>query len=243
VAGGYAFYALYKLNGLNLWLSILLALVIAALLGWLAERLVYRPLRRRKASTMVLLVASLGLFTVLQAVTAILFSSQFQTLSLGETKVYEFGAAAITQVQVIILVTGLVIMLGLALFLNRTRFGHAIKAVGDDEEVARVVGINTNKIIALVFALSAAIGGLAGLLVGLDTGIQPTMGLGLLLKGVIAAIIGGIGNIYGGVLGAFLLGFVENFGIWQIAAEWKDAIAFTLLIIFLLFRPQGLLKR
>jgi len=80
-------------------------------------------------------------------------------------------------------------------------------------------------------------------LVGFDTGIEPTMGLSLFLKGVIAAIIGGIGSIYGAVLGAFLLGFAENFGIWKISGEWKDAIAFALLIAFLLFRPKGIIRK
>jgi branched-chain amino acid transport system permease protein len=97
--------------------------------------------------------------------------------------------------------------------------------------------------VAGVFFLGSAIAGLAGILVGFDTGIEPTMGLSLLLKGVIAAIIGGVGNVYGGVLGAFLLGFVENFGIWKISGEWKDAIAFAALLLFLLFKPSGLLKK
>jgi branched-chain amino acid transport system permease protein len=94
-----------------------------------------------------------------------------------------------------------------------------------------------------VFFLGSAIAGLAGIFIGLDTGIEPTMGMSLLLKGVVASIIGGIGNIYGAVLGAFLLGFVENFGIWKISGEWKDAIAFGLLILFLLFRPTGILRK
>ena len=76
--------------------------------------------------------------------------------------------------------------------------------------------------------------------VAFDTGIQPTMGLSLLLKGVIAAIIGGIGNVYGGILGAFFLAIIENLGAWQFSGEWKDAIAFAVLIVFLLFRPQGI---
>ena len=91
--------------------------------------------------------------------------------------------------------------------------------------------------------VAVIVGVLVSGLVGYDTGIEPTMGLSLLLKGVIAAIIGGIGNVYGGVLGAFLLGFIENFGIWKISGEWKDAIAFGVLILFLLFRPQGILRR
>ncbi len=134
-------------------------------------------------------------------------------------------------------------MFGLVLLFKFTIFGKAIKAISDDEEVARIIGINTNKIIGYVFFIGSAIAGLSGILMGFDTGIEPTMGMSLLLKGVIASIIGGVGNIYGGVLGAFLLGFVENFGIWKISGEWKDAIAFAILILFLLFRPQGILKK
>lgn len=134
-------------------------------------------------------------------------------------------------------------MFAIGLVFKFTLFGKAVKAVGDDEEVSKIVGINTSKIIGRVFFIGSAIAGLAGILVGYDTGIEPTMGLSLLLKGVIASIIGGIGNVYGGVLGAFLLGFIENFGIWKISGEWKDAIAFGVLIIFLLFRPQGILKK
>jgi branched-chain amino acid transport system permease protein len=201
-------------------------------------------LRKRKANGLVFLVASLGLMTALQAIIAIIFSSQFQTLSTGAvTKGFEVFGGIITGVQLIILVCAILIMGGLAYLLKMTRFGKAVRAISDDEEVSKIVGINTNKVIGKVFFLGSAIAGLAGILVGLDTGIEPTMGLSLLLKGVIASIIGGLGSVYGGVLGAFLLGFAENFGIWKISGEWKDAIAFGLLLIFLLFRPQGIIKK
>jgi len=194
---------------------------------------------------MVLMVAALGVLTALQAIIAILFTSQFQTLSqsVGSERIFNILGGVITQTQLITLLIGLVIMTIIGLVFRYTLFGKAVKAIGDDEEVSKIVGINTEKIISWVFFFGSAIGGLAGILIGFDTGIEPTMGLSLLLKGVIACIIGGIGNVYGGVLGAFLLAFIENFGIWQISGEWKDAIAFVVLIIFLLFRPQGILKR
>jgi branched-chain amino acid transport system permease protein len=243
--GGYAVFFLYKKMGLDLSLAIILGLLIAGVIGYLINLLVYKNLRARKASNMVMLVASLGVFTVLQALVAMIFSSQFQTLSRGvhETRIFEIFGAVITEVQLIILVSGLAIAALLALVMKKTLFGKAIKAVSDDEDVAKIVGINTDKIISKVFVIGAMIAALAGILVGFDTGIEPTMGMSLLLKGVIASIIGGIGNVFGGVLGAFLLGFAENFGIWKISGEWKDAIAFTLLIVFLVFRPQGILKK
>ncbi len=243
--GGYGVFYFYKKLGFHISISIILGALIAGLIGYLIYRFVYAPLRERKSTSMVLLVAALGAFTAIQAIIAIFFTSQFQTLtqSAGADRVFDIFGGIITQVQLIILVTGLVIMVVMALVLKYTMFGKAVKAVGDDEEVSKIVGIDTRKVIGKVFFIGSAIAGLAGILVGFDTGIEPTMGLSLLLKGVIASIIGGIGNIYGGVLGAFFLGFIENFGIWKISGEWKDAIAFGVLIIFLLFRPQGILRR
>jgi branched-chain amino acid transport system permease protein len=243
--GGYSVYALSKLAGIDPTLSIILGVFISGFIGWLLYKLIYTPLRSRKSSSMVLLVAALGVMTAVQAIIAILFTSQFQTLSQNSSSetVYNILGGVITHTQVIILICGLVIMFAIGLVFKFTLFGKAVKAVGDDEEVSKIVGINTSKIIGRVFFIGSAIAGLAGILVGYDTGIEPTMGLSLLLKGVIASIIGGIGNVYGGVLGAFLLGFIENFGIWKISGEWKDAIAFGVLIIFLLFRPQGILKK
>lgn len=243
--GGYAVFYFYKTLGLNVYGSVVLGMLISGTVGFVIYRLVYAPLKERRSSSMVLIVAALGVFTAVQAVIAILFTSQFQTLSqnAGSERVFDIFGGIITQTQTITLVAGIVIMVALVLIMKFTMFGKAVKAVSDDEEVAKIVGINTRAVIGKVFFIGSAIAGLAGVLIGFDTGIEPTMGLSLLLKGVIASIIGGIGNIYGGVLGAFFLGFIENFGIWKISGEWKDAIAFGVLIIFLLFRPQGILKK
>jgi branched-subunit amino acid ABC-type transport system permease component len=179
---------------------------------------------------------------VLQAITALLFTNDFQIFSSQFTSYQIFGGV-ITQVQIIIIASVIVISTGLFLLLKKTRFGKMIRAISDDEEVSKIVGIDTNKVIGRVFFIGSAIAGLSGILSGLDIGLEPTMGLSLLFKGVIAAVIGGVGNVYGGILGAFLLAFVENFGIWGISSEWKDVISFGLLIVFLLFRPQGILKK
>jgi len=243
--GGYAVFYFAKTLGWNVYLAVIIGVLLAGIAGYGLDKFVYLPLRKRKASNMVLLVASLGAFTAIQAVIAILFTSQFKTLSysVGTQRIFEIFDGVITQTQLIILMSVALITAGLILLLYKTRFGKAVRAMSDDEEVAKIVGINTNRIIGRIFFIGSAIAGLAGILVGFDTGIEPTMGLGLLLKGVIASIIGGVGNIYGGVMGAFLLGFVENFGIWKISGEWKDAIAFALLIVFLLFRPKGIMNK
>ena len=243
--GGYAVFYFGITLGLDIYLSIAIGVLLAGLIGYGSDKLVYLPLRKRKASNMALLVASLGVFTALQAIIAILFTSQFQVLyrNIASQRIFNIFGGSITQTQSVILVSAIIVFAGLALLLKYTIFGKAVRAISDDEEVAKIVGINTNQIIGRIFFIGSAIAGLAGILVGFDTGIEPTMGLSLLLKGVIAVIIGGIGNIYGGVLGAFLLAFVENFGIWKMSGEWKDAIAFAILILFLLFRPQGIIKK
>ena len=245
VVGGYTVFGLYRLLGLPLWIAIICGVLGSGLVGYILEKILFLPLRKRKSSQMVLIVASLGAFTIIQAVIAIIFASQFQTLfdSSMETKLYQIGGGIITQVQLIILIAALLIMGTLAWIKERTMFGKMVSAISDDAVVARIVGINTNKLIGRVFFIGSAIAGFAGIMIGFDTGLEPTMGMSLLMKGVIAAIVGGVGNIYGGVLGAFLLGFAENFGVWQVSGEWKDAIAFAILIFFLIFRPKGILGK
>ena len=242
-SGAFATFYFLKSVGLPVWLAVFIGIIVAGVLGVVLDKLVFRKLRNRKASAMIYLVASLGLFTAIQAIIAILFTSQFQTLFSGDTKVFNILGASVTDVQIITIVSAFGIMFALAFLLYKTKFGKAVRAVSDDEQVSKIVGINTDRIISKVFFIGSAIAGVAGIAIGFDTGIEPTMGMGLLLKGVIASIIGGIGNVYGGVLGAFLLGFIENFGIWKISGEWKDAIAFGVLIIFLLFRPRGIMGK
>jgi branched-subunit amino acid ABC-type transport system permease component len=243
--GGYIAFLFSRQLGVNLLISVIVGTIFAGVIGYIVYLLVYAPLRKKKASNMVMLIASLGVLTTLQAIIAIIFSSQFRTLSsaVGVQKIFHVFGGVITQTQVVILCVGLVVMLLLAFTLKWTRFGKSVRAIGDSEEVSKVVGVNTNRVVGFVFFIGSAIAGLSGILVGFDTGIEPTMGFSLLLKGVVSSIIGGIGNVYGGVLGGFFLGLIENFGIWHISAEWKDAIAFGLLILFLIFRPQGILKK
>lgn len=243
--GGYAVFYFAKTLGLDIYVAIILGVALAGLVGFGLNKFIYFPLRRRKASNMVLLIASLGAMTALQAIIAILFSSRFKTLSVNvdTQKLFTILGGVITQTQLVILLSVVLVTAGLVALLYKTEVGKVVRAISDDEEVAQIIGIDTNKIIGYIFFIGSAIAGLAGILVGFDVGIEPTMGLNLLLKGVIASIVGGVGNLYGGIMGAFLLGFVENFGIWKISGEWKDAIAFALLIIFLIFRPRGIMNK
>ncbi len=245
VIGGYAVFYLYTTHGLDLYLSIPAAIIFGGFMGMAADKLLFHQLRKRKGTSMIMFVASLGILWAIQAAIGLAFDTEFHRLTGFNVlpEMYKISNAVITDVQVVVIIIGFTIMTTLILVINKTKFGKAVKAISDDEEVAKVMGINTERIMGYVFFIGSAIAAVGGILIGFDVGLTPTMGMSLLLKGIIASIVGGIGNIYGCVLGAYLLGFLENTGVLLISGGWQDAIAFGILIFFLLFRPQGLLNK
>jgi len=241
--GAYLVYTFFVLLGLNSVFSFLLSVGLTALLGVGIDRFVYRPLRNRKASTLIFLIASFGVFIFLQNLLQLIFGAQILTLRTGPVvEGHHFWGAVITNTQILIIVASFILFILCWLFIQKTKFGKAIRAVSDDPLGARVVGINSERIIRGVFAIGSAIAGAAGILISLETNIEPTMGMNAILKGIVASIIGGIGSIPGALLGGLFLGLAENLGIWKIQAGWKDTIAFAILIIFLLFRSSGIMS-
>jgi branched-chain amino acid transport system permease protein len=240
--GAYLAYTLFILLNINLFISFFLSIMLAALLGIAVDRFVYYPLRNNKTSSLVFLLASFGVFIFLQNLIQLIFGAQTLTLRTGPIKEgHHFLGAVITDNQILIIVSSLVLFFLCWLFIQKTKFGKAIRAVSDDPIGARVVGINSEKIIMIAFAVGSALAGAAGILISLETNIEPTMGMNAILKGIIASIVGGMGSIPGALFGGLFLGLAENLGIWQIQAGWKDAIAFVILILFLLLRPSGIM--
>ena len=121
--------------------------------------------------------------------------------------------------------------------------GKAMRAVANDPELANISGIDSNRVILLTFAIGSALAGIAGILVALDVDMTPTMGMNALMMGVVAVIIGGVGSIPGVALGALLRGTAQHLGVWEISSKWQDAIAFIILFIFLLLKPEGFLGK
>jgi branched-chain amino acid transport system permease protein len=242
-AGAYLTYTFCILFKINPIISILLSIFIAALLGIIINRLVYYRIRRKRASNLVLLLTSFGVFIFLQNLLQLIFGAQILTLRTGPIKEgYNIMGAIITNNQILIIIASLGIFFLTWMLVQKMKIGKAIRAVADDSIGARVSGINSEKIITAVFAIGSALAGVAGILASLETNIEPTMGFNAILKGIIASIIGGVGSIPGALLGGLFLGLAENLGIWQIQAGWKDAIAFGILILFLLFRPSGIMN-
>jgi len=228
---------------LNLPLIIagLIAVLGGGILGLLMNLFIYRSLRKRKAPNLILLLASFGLFLLLQNALQLGFGSDIKAIRIGSVNEgYRILGASITGTQIIIIIASVLLAGVVLLFMRKTRFGKAIRAVADDSVAASIVGVNSERTIAVAFFLGSALAGAAGVLVALETNIQPTMGLNAAIKGIIAALIGGMGSIPGALVGGLFLGLAENLGIWSISAGWKDAISFSILVLFLLFRPSGM---
>lgn len=150
------------------------------------------------------------------------------------------GPVLITPIQTIIIVASLVFMATLYILLTYTKLGKAIRAVADDMRLAEVSGLNANLMISVVFAIGSALAAASGILIGMDTNLQPTMGFIITVKAFAAVVLGGLGSVYGAIVGGFVIGIVENLGVWVIPPVWKDTIAYGILILALFIRPAGL---
>ena len=242
--GVYCGYLVANWPGSSLYLSWGVSCLLAGAVGLTLYRGLYIFMRKQARTPLIMLVASLGILLAITAFTTIVFQSAPRPLpeAFGSDP-WTIGGANIKGFNIFTIGVAFVGFIGLLLLLKKTSFGRSIRAIGDDEEVSKVVGINTTSVIAIVFFIGAVFAALAGLLSGHDTAIQPRMGLLLLLKGWIASVVGGIGSLHGAIVGGFVLGMVEQFGIWDLAGEWKNVISFILLILFLSFWPKGLLPR
>ncbi|MCH7826560.1 MAG: branched-chain amino acid ABC transporter permease [Bacteroidetes bacterium] len=239
-SGAYFAFLFNQIFGWSYYAAIPAAVFLSLFLGVLIEFFIYKPLRRKKASPIILLLASLGIYIVLQNLISLFFGDDTKSIRTWEVKEgINIAGAYITPVQIIIVSSSLLLVGVVAVYLSRTKTGKAMRAVANSQELSNFSGIKSDKIILISFAIGSALAGIAGILVALDVDMTPTMGMNMLLMGVVAMIIGGVGSIRGIVLGSLLLASAQNLGVWYISSQWMDAIAFGILLIFLLFRPQG----
>ena len=240
VVSAFSAYVFNVVLGLNLFVSFVLGLIVTAIFAIAIDRIVYKPLRKNNASNFILLLASFGVFLFVTGIILLIFGAEVRTFGLPITKGYEIFGAAITGIQVILIAASLVLFLLLHIFMRTARLGKAMRALADDKQVAATLGINVERTITITFIISAVLVGIAGILVALEQNLEHAMGFSVVLKGLTASIVGGIGNVPAALAGGFLIGIIENFGIWFLPSGYKDAIAFMILILFLLFRPRGL---
>jgi len=243
-AGAY-FTLLFTISlGLPLLFSIILAVMLCGFLGCLMELLLYRHLRHKDSSALIFLLASLGVYIFLQNVVSMVFGDETNSIRQGDVQEgLNILGARITPVQIVTICVSVVLVIALSVFLKKTKVGKSMRAVANDPELASISGIASDRVILWAFAIGSALAGLAGILVALDVDMTPIMGMHALMMGVVAVIVGGVGSIPGIALAALLLGMAQHFGVWYIGSQWQDAIAFIILIVFLLFKPEGFLGK
>jgi branched-chain amino acid transport system permease protein len=208
------------------------------------ERVAYRPLRRRNAPRLAALITAVGISLFLQE----LFALRYGRNALGFPRVmekrqlFEIGGANIRTDKVLVIVAALVLMVALERFVATSRLGRGIRATAQDPETASLMGVNIDRVVMLTFLLGGLLAGAAGTLFGIFFE-QARFNIGFLpgIKAFTAAVLGGIGNIRGALLGGIVLGLLENWGSAVLGAEWRDVFAFTILVLVLMFRPTGLL--
>lgn len=236
--GAYITYALTSVMPLPI--AIPLSIIATTGIGILCEILIYRPMRRKGLSSLSLMIASIGLYTVLQNSISMIFGDDTKTLRIGEVKVgHEIGGAYITDIQIVTIIVSALLFVGMLVFQKTTILGKSLRAVSTNPELSNIYGINADKVILWAFGIGSALGAVAGILSALDTNMTPTMGFNLLLYGVVAMIIGGVGSTRGLIGGALLVASAQHLAAYYIDTKWMDAVAYLILILFLIWKPLG----
>jgi branched-chain amino acid transport system permease protein len=222
--------------------AIFVAAIAAAIVGVAIYLVAIKPIMARKGHFLAPMISTIGVGVVLQELATRAFGGEQVGFPVQmESHVWHFGTIALTSVQLVILGVSLGLMLALHLFVTLTRVGMAMRATAESMEISHTLGIRTDRIIILTFAIASALAGAAGVLVGMSfNSISPYMGVDMGIKGLAAMLLGGLGNVYGAMLGGLIIGVVEVISVAYLSSSYRDAFAFVVIIAVLLFRPRGI---
>jgi branched-chain amino acid transport system permease protein len=239
--GGYVTLTMMNQAGLPYWLAIIISMIAIGLLGVLMERLVFYPLR--DAPSLHDKIAAIGILLFLEAFAQFVWGADYQTMSTPYGNVVSVLGLTLTMQRVLIIVSTIVIMILLYFFLKKTFIGASIIAMSQNREGANLVGINTNKVAMMTFMISGSLAALAASLASPINLVFPGMGHLVILKAFVIIILGGMGSIPGAIIGGYILGFSESLGATYISNDYKDIIAFVILVIILTVKPTGLFAK
>ncbi|RJF69380.1 branched-chain amino acid ABC transporter permease [Rhodopseudomonas palustris] len=226
--------------------GVAVALPVAALAGALVGVLVYlvaiKPIRSRKGHYLAPMISTIGAGLVLQEVATRVFGGEQVGFPVQmEAQVWHLGPVTLTSVQLVILTVSIGLMFALHLFVTMTRVGMAMRATAESMVISNTLGIRSDRIIILTFAIASALAGIAGVLVGMSfNSISPYMGVDMGIKGLAAMLLGGLGNVYGAMIGGLVIGLVEVVSVAYLSSSYRDAFAFIVIIAVLLLRPRGI---
>jgi len=243
--GAYFGLVLIRTGRFNIFSAFIISMVLTAILGVAIEHFIYKRVRRRgKQFLDALLVAAIGVSIFLQTLAQLIWGAQTNTMNvdLGKT-VYKVGGLYFSQLQVIITIIAILLMIALTLFVKKTLIGTAMRATSQDMTATQLMGISVNKVVSMTFLVSSALAAAAGILVGVYfDSVYPLMGNTAGLKAFTAAVLGGVGSIPGAMLAGLIIGLTENLGAAYISSTFRDGFSFVVLILTLLFLPNGLFK-
>jgi branched-chain amino acid transport system permease protein len=243
MVGAYAALLVITHFGLPLWAAIIVAMAVSGLAGALIDVLILKPLRKRNAPHLIPMIATIGMAIILNNGAQAMFGAgnlRFPAGTLPEGAM-QIAGLHLTAIDLGIIIVSFALMAGLMIVMNRTQFGRALRAIAESPKAAWLLGIDVERLFLVTSSVAAALGGLSGVLIGLySNAIFPLMGQPMLHKGIAVIILGGMGDIRGALLGGLFLGFAEVFSVAYIGSTMRDAVAFGLLFLILLLRPQGL---
>lgn len=242
--GAFAGLFLVTVLGANIFVALIGAMIFCMVLGMLIERVAYRPLRG-KSSRLSALISAIGVSIFLSTLMALIRGTNTTRYpEIIKIQTYHLGDLDFSSLQITILVVSALLMVGLQLLIQKTRMGKAMRACSQDLEAASLMGINANRIISYTFAIGSALAAAGGVMVGIYyNAVWPYMGMMAGLKAFSAAVLGGIGSIPGAMIGGLTLGVLEILGVAYLSSSYKDAIAFGILILVLIIRPQGIMGK
>ncbi len=243
MVGSYVLFVFTMKSIKNPFLAILLAILFCVILGVLVECIAYRPLRG--APSLAVLITAIGVSFLLQSVAQLIFTVTPKQVTMFQFNSIEFNGITIKTESIITLVVGMIVMIALTVFVNKSKTGRAMLAVSEDRGAAQLMGINVNRTIVITFAIGSALAAVASVFMLFIAPVtDPTLGAMPGIKAFVAAVLGGIGSIPGAMIGGVILGIVEQFALkYEFLASYSDAIVFAILILVLLVKPSGILGK
>ena len=245
MVGGYAAYVVLVMGGMPLVVAVLGSIVACVVIALLMERIAYRRLLNRNVARISLLITAIGVSIFLQNLAQLIFGSSGKAFpAIIDAPPISVGSMQIWMVTIVTIIASVVLMIGLQLLVNKTKMGKAMRAVSEDAGAAKLMGINTNGTVAFTFGLGAALAAVGAVLYGASYPmITPFIGSMLGLKAFVAAVLGGIGNIPGAMLGGYIMGIAESLTKGYISTQLADAVVFGILIVVLLVKPSGIMGK
>jgi branched-chain amino acid transport system permease protein len=238
--GAYMAYLANVTWGVPLVFGLIFAMVVTAGLGVLSEKVMWAPMRRKRAGLLQLVLMSIGLAFLIRSAIQFEWGTDILSLDVNNTATVEFLGLSIGRTQLITIVVGIVVITATGLMLRFTMLGKRMRALSDDLDLAETAGINTERIILYTWLFAGALAGLAGVLTATTQPLQPELGFTLLLAFFAAVVLGGIGDAFGALAGGLILGLVTEWSTMFIDPRWKLAVGFAVLILVLIIRPQGI---